>query len=137
MGRVVARDVLYKLIFENMFVEPENSISYETFLESTELDRDNLDYVKNSYIEILKEKENILNIISKSMKEDFSIDRIFKADLAIIVLATYELIYKNIDAKIAINEAVKLAKKYSTDKSYAFVNGVLANIVKDNNLING
>ncbi len=137
MGRVVARDVLYKLIFENMFVEPENSVSYETFLESTELDRDNLDYVKNSYIEILKEKENILNIISKSMKEDFSIDRIFKADLAIIVLATYELIYKNIDAKIAINEAVKLAKKYSTDKSYAFVNGVLANIVKDNNLING
>ncbi len=137
MGRVVARDVLYKLIFENMFVEPENSVSYETFLESTELDRDNLDYVKNSYIEILKEKENILNIISKSMKEDFSIDRIFKADLAIIVLATYELIYKNIDAKIAINEAVKLAKKYSTDKSFAFVNGVLANIVKDNNLING
>lgn len=137
MGRVVARDVLYKLIFENMFVEPENSVSYETFLESTELDRDNIDYVKNSYIEILKEKENILNIISKSMKEDFSIDRIFKADLAIIVLATYELIYKNIDAKIAINEAVKLAKKYSTDKSFAFVNGVLANIVKDNNLING
>ena len=137
MGRVVARDVLYKLIFENLFVEPQDSVSYTNFLNNSDLDADNLNYVRSSYIEILKEKENLLKIIEKSINKKQGLQGIFRADLAIIILATYEMIFAKIEPKIVLNEAVKLAKKYSTDKSYSFVNGVLANIVKDNNLING
>ena len=137
MGRVVARDVLYKLIFENLFVEPQDSVSYINFLNNSDLDEDNLNYVRSSYVEILKEKENILKIIEKSINNNKGLQGIFRADLAIIILATYEMLYAKIEPKIVLNEAVKLAKKYSTDKSYSFVNGVLANIVKDNNLING
>ena len=61
------------------------------------------------------------------------IDRIYKIDLAILVLATFELKFSSekLSASAIINEAVELSKKYSTDKSYSFINGVLAKVVKD------
>lgn len=132
MGKVIARDLLYKLVFENLFVDSEFSVSFNALLESTELSSDELDYVKSSYIDILKKKDEIVEIIKNNMSEKFNFQRIFKADLAILILAVYEIKYSDLDYKIVINEAVKLAKKYSTEKSFAFVNGVLAKIVKEN-----
>ena len=93
MGRVVARDVLYKLIFENLFVEPQDSVSYTNFLNNSDLDADNLNYVRSSYVEILKEKDNLLKIIEKSINKKQGLQGIFRADLAIIILATYEMIF--------------------------------------------
>ena len=132
MGKVIARDLLYKLVFENLFVDSEFSVSFNALLESTELSSDELDYVKSSYIDILKKKDEIVEIIKNNMSDKFNFQRIFKADLAILILAVYEIKYSDLDYKIVINEAVKLAKKYSTEKSFAFVNGVLAKIVKEN-----
>ena len=59
-------------------------------------------------------------------------NRIFKVDLAILKVAVFEMLFSNekTPSKVIINEAVELAKKYSTDKSYKFVNGVLASINK-------
>ena len=56
-------------------------------------------------------------------------DRISKIDLAILRLAIYEIKYKEIPYKVAINEAVELAKKYGEDSSKNFVNGILASVV--------
>ena len=50
-------------------------------------------------------------------------------DLALLKLASYEIKHKQIPFKVAINEAVELAKKYGEDNSRNFVNGVLASIV--------
>ena len=49
-------------------------------------------------------------------------------------LAIYEMMYKKIPYKIVINEIVELAKKYGEDTSASFINGVLATVVKENNL---
>ena len=50
-----------------------------------------------------------------------------KVDLSLIRLAVYEIRYEeDIPTKVAINEAIELAKKYGTDESPAFINGVLA-----------
>ena len=63
----------------------------------------------------------------------YEVDRIFKIDLAILVVAIYELKFdKTNPVGVVVNEAVELAKKYSTDKSYSFVNGILAKVVKSN-----
>ncbi len=52
-----------------------------------------------------------------------------RVDLAILRLATYELKWdEDIPTGVAINEAVELAKKYSSDTSPAFINGVLAKV---------
>lgn len=57
---------------------------------------------------------------------DWSLARVAKVDLAILRLAFYELLYlKDVPETVVISEAVEMAKRYSTDKSGAFVNGVL------------
>ena len=58
-------------------------------------------------------------------------DRISLIDFALLKLAVYEIKYKEVPYKVVINEAINLAKKYGEEKSYIFINGVLANIVKD------
>ena len=68
------------------------------------------------------------------MKEAWSIERIAKIDLAILKLAIYEMVYSKTPYKVVINEAVELAKKYGDDNAKAFINGILASIVKEENL---
>ena len=61
-----------------------------------------------------------------------AIDSIPKVDLAILRLAVAEICYaKDIPKVVAVNEAVRIAKKFSDDKSAKFINGILANIGKD------
>lgn len=61
---------------------------------------------------------------------EFSIDKINKADLAILRLAVYELlIEKKEPEKVIIDEAVELAKEYGGDSSPAFINGALGKII--------
>ena len=69
----------------------------------------------------------------QNLKQDWKIDRISKVTLAILKLAVYEIKYAKIPFKVAINEAVELAKKYGEDTAPQFVNGILASIVKENN----
>ena len=88
---------------------------------------------------ILKKIENIsqeiLSMITRNLKEKRTMDRISKIDLAILQVAVFELLYLNLPYKVAINEAVELAKAYGEDSSKAFVNGILASIVKEKNLM--
>ncbi len=72
-----------------------------------------------------------MDLISKNLKKDWTLQRISKVNIAILKIAIYEIKYKDIPFKVAINEAVELAKKYGEDKSKNFVNGILASIVKD------
>ena len=75
--------------------------------------------------------ESILDVI-KENTEGYDLERVYKVDLAILVLAVFELIYdKSTPQNVVINEAVELSKKYSTEKSYSFINGVLAKVVKE------
>ena len=62
--------------------------------------------------------------------EGWKTGRMGKVDLTLIRLAVYEMLYEeDVPAKVAINEAVELAKQYGTDNSPSFVNGVLAKLV--------
>ena len=51
--------------------------------------------------------------------------------MSILKLAIYEIKYTQVPFKVAINEAVELAKKYGDENSKTFVNGILASIVKE------
>lgn len=60
--------------------------------------------------------------------DSWDISRIDKVDLAILRLGIYEICFDDVPTKVAINEAVLLAKEYSSEKSYRFINAVLAKI---------
>ena len=65
---------------------------------------------------------------------NWTLDRISKVNLSLLKLAIYEMIYKKLPYKVAINEVVELGKKYSDEQAQSFINGILASIVKQQNL---
>ena len=73
-----------------------------------------------------------------SFARGFTAERIYKIDLAILLIATYEILFlPDVPDKVSVNEAVELAKTYSTDNSPSFINGVLASVIKEKeNLLN-
>ena len=102
-------------------------------LESNEIkSEDAKKYILDVANGVSKNLEDITELIKNHLKQDWKIERISKVTLAILKLATYEIVYAKIPFKVVINEAVELAKKYGEDTSSAFVNGILASIVKEN-----
>ncbi len=93
---------------------------------------DNLPYDDNAVShDVLKNIKKIDFLITTNAPK-FPIDRIAKADLAILRLAVYELITNPKEPyKVVINEAVELAKEFAGERSYAFVNAVLGTILKN------
>lgn len=147
MSRKSAREVVFKLIFENCFHKPEEGITYEEFLTDFgaerelpedsmffelrhKLDDKDVDYIKSVYLGVIEHTADIKELISANLV-NYTTERLFKADLAILIYGVYELKFTDEESKIVINEAVELAKKYSDEKSPSFINGVLAKILNN------
>ena len=104
----------------------------DLFLECNELeDEQAKEYIKDVVNGINKNEDEINELIEKNLKADWKLDRLSKIDLSILKLAIYEIKYKNIPYKVAINEGLEIAKKYGEDNSKNFINGILASIVKE------
>ena len=91
------------------------------------------EYVKDIAGGIKQNEEEIEKIISENLKKGWTIERISTVDLALLKLAIYEIKYRELPYKIAINEAVKYAKVYGENTSASFINGVLASVVQEEN----
>ena len=133
MNRSEVREQAFKLIY-SLEIQRDGNLKeqVELYLESNNITNKNaVEYIKDAVFGIDKNEEEILKEIEKYLKSDWKIDRISKIDLSILKLAIYEIKYKELPFKVAINEAVELAKKYGEDTSRKFVNGVLANVVKE------
>ena len=83
-------------------------------------------------VKILKKIDVIDNEITKAAPE-WPIEKINKVDLAVLRLAVWELSNTKNPKKAVIDEAVELAREYGSEKSPAFVNGVLGTIMKNEN----
>ena len=133
MTRTAIREQTFKLIYSLEIQKQENlEEAIELYEESNEItDEKAKEYIKNVIFGIQENKNEIVHQIEINLKAEWKIERISKVDLAILKLAIYELNYTEIPFKVAINEAVELAKKYGEDTSKNFVNGVLASVVKE------
>ena len=133
MNRTAIREQTFKLIYSLEIQKQENlEEAVKLYIESNQItDKNAKAYIKDAIFGIQKNKNEIINQIEKNLKSDWKIERISKVDLAILKLAIYELKYTEIPFKVAINEAVELAKKYGEESSKYFVNGVLASVVRE------
>lgn len=132
--RRAAREFVLQHIFEYIFSKSLGELDDdEEFSKFTLADKE---YITNTLNGCISKYDDISKIISEHTKK-FDIERLFKIDLAIIVLATYEMQSDSVPASIAINEAVTLAKKYGNEKSPKFVNGILGVIFKESEEKNG
>lgn len=134
MNRSKARDMAFKYLYQAEVQKDNNENIVNIFIENNEItDTEAKEYILNIAKGVEKNREVITSEIEKNLKQDWKIDRISKVTLAILKLAVYEIKYAKIPFKVAINEAVELAKKYGEDTAPQFVNGILASIVKENN----
>lgn len=117
------------MYFEDMNrIKEEEESEIVKPLPAKEKDRE---YIETRVKDIF-DKMDLLDEKIDEIATDWSIDRMGKVDLSIIRLAYYEMCYdESVPVKVAINEAVELAKKFGGDDSSSFINGVLAKLVKD------
>lgn len=133
MNRSAIRELTFRLIY-SIEIQKETNIEEQVdlYIESNNIDDENAkEYIKDVILGINSNVEEITELIEKHLKSDWKIDRISKIDLSLLKLAIYEIKYKEIPYKVAINEAIELAKKYGEDNSKNFVNGILASVVKE------
>ena len=128
--RALARDYIFKKIYVDLFDDNQvgeivDSVQYDSI--TLQNDKDYINCVFDLYV---KNKESVEKKIN-DLLIDYIPERVFKIDRAILSLAIVELLYyKKTPQAVVINEAVELAKKYGTDKSYSFVNGLLKRAIE-------
>ena len=123
MKRSDCRELAFKTIYSKFF----NS---DAEVDLTDADEKGLEFVTKILNNFAEHYNEINEKISSNLK-GYTIDRVYKIDLAILILAIIEIDYvKENPKEVVINEAIELAKKFSTEKSPRFINGVLATILK-------
>ena len=138
MNRSKIRELAFELLYslEIQKVEKESiEEQIKMFLETNEItDKKAEEYFTDVVYGIQTNSEKIQETISSNLASNWKIERISKISLVLLKLSTYELIYKKIPYKVVINEVVELAKLYGDENAPSIINGVLGNIVKQNNL---
>ena len=129
-------ELLYSLEIQKMEQQEYNE-QIELFLVEQNVSQEKAKtYMTETINGIAKNKEEILELISQNLKEKWDISRVSKINITLLKLATYEIVYTELPYKVVVNEAVEIAKKYGDDTSPAFINGVLANIIKQTGIAN-
>ena len=133
MKRSAIRELAFQLIY-SLEIQKEEKLEdqIELYLECNEVEENEAkEYIKDAVIGINENIKEIQELIEKNLKADWQLDRISKIDLSLLKLAIYEIKYKKIPYKVAINECLELSKKYGEESSKNFVNGILASVVKE------
>lgn len=132
MSRRQAREAAMCLLYEREVAgEPgaETLTEMKDVLKTEKIIEDNGEYIKN----ILSVYDTEIDKIDEKLGlycRGWKMDRLSKVDLSILRLAVIEM-ETGTPVRVAVNEAVELAKKYSTDKSPAFINGVLGSFTRN------
>ncbi len=128
-----AREIVFKLIFEFLFLkEPDEETKTELLLENKAVVSDHdAEYVHSVYEGVIANFDTLYEAVNERANI-FKGERIFKTDLAVMLLAAYELKFcEDIPPVVSINEALILAGKYCSENSIPFINGILAKIKLD------
>lgn len=131
MKRRRAREYALQFLFQSDFGDGKHrKNNLKQFLSEKENDPE----VKNFASEIINGTISALDEIDSVIKktaEHWVLERMAAVDRNILRFAVYELLYCNdIPSAVTINEAIEIAKKYSTSESAAFINGILDKIAK-------
>lgn len=132
MTRRECREHLMIMLFQKEFHSEEElpeQIAY--YVDNIIAPKSNdIAYIKTKYDNVMLRMEELDEII-ESVSEGWKLKRIGKVELSIMRLAVYEMKYdEEIPVRVAINEAVEIAKKYGQDNSPSFVNGILGKVAE-------
>ncbi len=124
------RETVFKAIFQSEFTGDDPEYVVEEHMKSwfdEKLRKDTRRYVRG-----IKSHSGEIDRIVSSKLENWTLERLSAVDRNVLRLGTYELLYEmDIPIEVTIDEMIEIAKKYGTDNSGKFVNGVLDKIAKE------
>ena len=130
MSRRIARDSAYKLIFEYLFRKERDGFTLDVVCADSNITQADKNYIQTVYDGLIDPFDELVELIS-SCATGFNPERRVRPDRAALLLAAYEMKYMDdIPMPVSVSEVLELVKSYSTEKSAAFVNGVLAGVYK-------
>lgn len=135
-SRHIARSIVLQSFYEWDFNKEKNLDLKKILKKNIEefgSGIDELDFIKSLSDGVSKHRPQIDKIIEKSAPE-WPLDQITIVDRNVLRIGIYELLFSNkeeVPPKVAINEAIELAKNYGGESSGRFVNGVLGTIYRE------
>jgi N utilization substance protein B len=129
--RSEARCAAFTQIFQMNQHEDDMDNIMDELLQAIPECENNLGYINMIINGVKKHEKELEEIISEHIKDGWSYSRMSKAAQNILKLAIFEMKYvDDIPAKVSINEAVELAKKYGDENDPTYINGILASVYK-------
>jgi len=131
--RKMALQALFPLDF-NKDLTKQDAIRHAIELEHHELIDEEQEHFVPAYLDqlvvgVCHYKEELDQVIQSHLKSGWKIQRLSKMDVTISRIALYEMTYvDNVPNRVALNEAIELAKTFSDDQSRKFVNGILSTV---------
>jgi N utilization substance protein B len=126
-GRKLAMQIIYQAEIQNAFSIDQ---IMDDYLSLHEYQTDTQNWTRELSLGVWLNKADIDHTIIPYLK-GWAFERINKIDLTLLRLAIFEINYLKTTPSIVINEIVEISKKYGTDDSYRFINGVLDRIAKE------
>lgn len=130
LNRRKERELVFQMLFAAQFSPQEDVIAlYENLIEECETEgAGESEYIKDVFCGAWEGREAVREKI-ESAAQGWRVERFSKATLAILYLAVFEMEKReDVPVKIAINEAVELAKRFAEDGSRKFINGILGTL---------
>ena len=125
LSRRKEREIVYQMLFASQFYPEEETPSlYEVMIPQMEEGAEESGYIKETFFGARAYGEQALGKIEEAAK-DWKLSRLSKGTVTVLCLALYEMSAGEVPEKIAINEAVELAKTFCEDGAAKFVNGIL------------
>lgn len=125
-ARLIAFQTLYSIDVGKSSLDE----ALQAAFEETELSEESAEFAKRLAAAVLDKTAELDEIISKYAR-GYTVDRLAAVDRTLLRLAAYEIKFSDeTPAAVAINEAIEIAKKYSTAESGAFINGILGQLVR-------
>ena len=133
MNRKKSREKAMELLFSMSISKETPEEIMETFVDNYEEDitKIDLEYIKELLEGVEINKSEIDSLIEKNLN-NWKLDRISKVNLTILRVGIFEIKFQEeVPDRVALNEALELGKRYSDEKSVAFINGVLDKVLND------
>ncbi|HHY15036.1 MAG TPA: transcription antitermination factor NusB [Firmicutes bacterium] len=131
MSRRLARQIAFQTLFQIDLGKIDAELALKQRLAETDLSPRDLEYVKTVVRGVAKQVTALDAQIS-DVSKSWQIHRLASTDRSILRLAIYEIVFMDdIPVRVAINEAVELAKAFGDRDSPAFINGLLGTVARD------
>ena len=128
MGRRVSREMAMKLLYQLEIQKEDREEQKKLFFEENKLGEKDKAYISD-VIEGVYDNQKFINNMIEVHSKGWKIGRISKVDLSILRLSIYEISFRDdIPYSVSVNEAVELAKKYSSEEAGSFINGILSKV---------